>query len=128
MEIQQIQNDLSLIRDMDFIRYIPVDGDTVDFQVVGEDGHHDAHSEYDDDGCELNGSLYTIRFHGVSDLVIEGEEADSYKLISFEQDGSSLSVSYDGMNYFEPNTTLSIKFNFVSYEVIPHGHIKGADA
>ncbi len=127
MEANQILNDLSLLRDMDFIRYILNDDSTIDFIVVAEDGSVDVHSEYDDDECELNGSLFTVRFHGVSDIQINGEEADQYKLVSFENDSHFISVSYDGMNYFEDNTTFSISFRFESYEVISHGHIKGAD-
>ena len=127
MTTDQIENDLSLIKNMEFVRYVLIGEDTLDLQLVAEDGSVDAGGEYDDDECELNGSLYTIRFHGMRNLQIEGDEADTYKLAGFEQVGLSLVIRYEGMNFFESNTDLSISFGFSSYEVIAHGHIKGAD-
>ena len=106
MTTDQIENDLSLIKNMEFVRYVLIGEDTLDLQLVAEDGSVDAGGEYDDDECELNGSLYTIRFHGMRNLQIEGDEADTYKLAGFEQVGLSLVIRYEGMNFFESNTDL----------------------
>lgn len=118
--------DLNHLQQYEFIRYELNDNNICFFLVSDEHDHHD--EEDKDDCCHLNGHLYKLTFLNISDLVITGEDADSYIYTTFEIKDKHLTLSLKGINYASKNTELHISFRFLSHQIEDLGTIKEADA
>lgn len=125
MNKEDFYNDLKVINDCSFIKYILGGETTICLQVISivelEEIEHD-HVD------NINGKLFKIVFHNISNLKIDGEEADNYTLLESIIETNSIYLKYFGSNYIGKNSQLTISFNYKQYEVIDCGLISGPDA
>lgn len=125
MKKEDFYKDISKINSCSFIRYF-LGGETticlhlvalVDLEEIGHD-HLD----------NINGQIFKIIFHNISNLDIKGQEADNYNLLESKYEKDYIYLKYKGNNYIGDNSNLEISFNYKQYEVIDCGLISGADA
>ncbi len=133
MKSEELLN-LQKLLECEVIRF-ELKNDTLELLVVGdneeEEHHHDDDDDDDcDDGCceGLNGHLFLLKFVGVSDFVLHGEECDNYKTKKVESDGSFLKLELEGNNFLDNDNDVMISFRYHAFDVIDKGGIKGPDA
>lgn len=126
-----LDQDLSLLKECELVRY-SLKENNLTLMVVAdceEDLEHDhSHEEEEEHDCcceGLNGHLFLLHFHGVTNFKAEGEECDNYVLKEAQIGENVLLLSYDGFNLFEPDSMLRIAFSFAGYEVEDGGKIEG---
>lgn len=132
MNRNDLETDLSLLRECEFIRYT-LEKDTLTLMVVADcpedmmEHDHCHEEEEEEDGCceGLNGHLFLIHFSQVTSFHCEGQECDNYVLKSGEVTEHHVSLAYDGYNLFEADGHFSFSFDFVGYEVEDGGKIEG---
>ncbi len=132
MNLDDLKNDLQLLKECELVRYELKD-DTLTLQVVAdneeeeEEHHHEEEEEHDCCMEGLNGHLYIILFYGVKDFLSKGEECDNYVLKDMTYENNSLSLYYDGKNLFEPDSELYLSFSFDNIEVEDGGKIESPE-
>lgn len=133
MNLDDLKNDLLLLKECELVRYEKKD-DSLILQVVADnekdEEEHEHQEEEDEHDCcmeGLNGHLYIITFHGVKDFSSKGEECDNYVLKDLIYNQNSLSLSYDGKNLFEPDSELHLSFSFDDIEVEDGGKIESPE-
>ena len=125
MNKENFYSDLKNINECSFIRYILGGETTICLQLVAKVELEEIHLDHIDN---INGQLFKIVFHNISNLSIEGSEADNYLLLESKIEKDYIFLKYKGSNYIGKNTILSISFNYKQYEVIDCGLISGAEA
>lgn len=128
----------------DFVRYILKDTELTLFFVKDNQGEEEEKKPVDpelgdeptfeedededhDDHDNLNGHLYKIVFHGVSEFSVKGNEADLYRHKSSLIEKNHIMLEYKGINLNEPETEMKLSFSFALYQIIDLGKIKGPD-
>ena len=125
MNKEDFYNDLKVINDCSFIKYILGGETTICLQVISIVELEEIEHDHEDN---INGKLFKIVFHNISNLHIEGSEADNYTLLESKIEKDSIYLKYHGSNYIGKNTQLILSFNYKQYEVIDCGLISGPDA
>ncbi len=132
MNLDDLKNDLHLLKECELVRY-ELKADSLILQIVAdneeedEEEHH--HEEEEHDCCMegLNGHLYLITFHNVKNFTSKGEECDNYVLKEMTYKDNFLSLSYEGRNLFEPDSELHLSFSFSDIEVEDGGKIESPE-
>lgn len=133
MNPSDIEKDISLLRECEFIRY-EIRGDSLFLQYVmdNEEEEEKKHCHHEDDEEEeghdccmegLNGHLFLVTFQGFSDFTAKGEICDSYVLRSMEVKEHYLAFDYEGHNFFEDDKDLAFSFRYDSYVIEDQGRI-----
>lgn len=125
MNKEDFYNNLKVINDCSFIRYILGGETTICLQVISIVELSEIEHDHIDN---INGRLFKIVFHNISNLKISGEEADNYSLLESKIEKDYIYLKYHGNNYIGKNSILEISFNYKQYEVIDCGLISGPDA
>lgn len=120
-----MKNELEQIKEMDFVRW-ELNDSSISFLLI-KDEHKHTHEEEEECCCHINGHLFKYNFLNISNIKIEGEECDNYKIIDLKCTSDSLSIFMHGYNYIEENSDVSISFNFQKYTIEDLGNIKEAD-
>lgn len=133
MNLDDLKNDLHLLKECELVRY-ELKKDSLILQIVAdneeeekEEHHHEEEEEHDCCMEGLNGHLYIITFHNVKDFISKGEECDNYVLKEMTYQDNSLSLSYDGRNLFEPDSELHLSFTFSDIEIEDGGKIESPE-
>lgn len=125
MDRTRLSEDLGAIKECDFVRTVK-EGKDVAIFVVGDNEKDEAD---EDECCEgLNGHLFKLVFRDVSDYAVEGEESDSYVLLSSDVRDGRVDLTYQGTSFDGTSGKLRICFEFKKYDVVDLGKIEGPDA
>lgn len=141
-----MENEFMTLEDIpssDFVRYQKKDDELTMYFVKDNQGEKDIHKEKDpelgdepdfeeeeedhDDHDNLNGHLYKIVFHGVSDFSFTGNECDLYRHTSSKVENNHIHLEYLGTNLIGPEEDVSIDFSFLYYQIVDCGKIHGPD-
>ncbi len=133
MNLDDLKNDLHLLKECELVRY-ELKADSLVLQIVAdneeeeeEEHHHEEEEEHDCCMEGLNGHLYLITFHSVKNFTSKGEECDNYVLKEMTYKDNFLSLSYEGRNLFEPDSELHLSFSFSDIEVEDGGKIESPE-
>ena len=135
--------DLHSLARTDLVRYRQED-DKLILLLVGDNEEEEAHTrtlkidaELADEGFEaddngdadegLNGHLFEMTFHDVTNLKIVGEEADNYHCKSLTLKDHHIELIYDAINFTGADSEVSFSFDFASFSVRDMGKIDGPD-
>ena len=125
MNKEVFYSDLKKINECSFIRYVLGGETTICLHLVAIVKLEEIHTDHIDN---INGQLFKLIFHNITNLKIEGKEADNYFLLESKIEKDYIYLKYKGSNYIGSNSTLVISFNYKQFEVIDCGLISGAEA
>jgi|GEM_PF-797860 len=141
MNASDLSKDIRLLSQCDLVRYalggettlaliVVADNDEEEKKAGIDDEWGDEQEEYrtpyeKDADSGMNGHLYRIIFHAVKNFQVQGQESDTYSLVSSDFRDHHVELRYDGMSFTGPNAPLSLSFDYSCYEVHDEEQIAG---